>query len=103
VTGSKPKSITAALPAGEVIARIARIDDYGVWHAVQPWLMGRATLQAARKILIIGGDTHGGIIPALARRCPLPGVVNSTRATFSSSRMSLMSSSRHLASPSMSF
>jgi Plasmid pRiA4b ORF-3-like protein len=47
----QPKPITADLPAAEVIARIAGIDEYDAWRNAQPWLTSRVPLQAAREIL----------------------------------------------------
>ncbi|MGH3922746.1 MAG: plasmid pRiA4b ORF-3 family protein, partial [Pseudonocardiaceae bacterium] len=44
-----PKPITADLPADELLARLADVDD--AWHAVQPWLAGRDPLRSAREIL----------------------------------------------------
>lgn len=46
-----PKPITADLPADELIARLAEVAEEEAWYAVQPWLVGRNPLQAARDIL----------------------------------------------------
>ncbi len=46
-----PKPISADLPADELIARVADLDEDDAWDSVQPWLIGRAPLQAAREIL----------------------------------------------------
>ncbi|MGH3908456.1 MAG: plasmid pRiA4b ORF-3 family protein [Pseudonocardiaceae bacterium] len=46
-----PKPITADLPADELLARLADVDENDPWHAAQPWLTGRDPLLAAREIL----------------------------------------------------
>lgn len=46
-----PKPISADLPAAELVARLADIDEDDPWHAAQPWLIGRDPLLAAREIL----------------------------------------------------
>jgi len=46
-----PKPISADLPADELLARLADIDEDDAWHAAQPWLTGRDPLSAAREIL----------------------------------------------------
>ncbi|MGB8202457.1 MAG: hypothetical protein WCF33_22690, partial [Pseudonocardiaceae bacterium] len=42
-----PKPISADLPADELIARVADLDEDDAWDSAQPWLIGRAPLQAA--------------------------------------------------------
>ncbi len=46
-----PKPISAALPADELLARVADSDEDDAWHAARPWLIGRDPLPAAREIL----------------------------------------------------
>lgn len=46
-----PQPISADLPAGELLARIADNDEDDAWQSAQPWLAGRAALPAAREIL----------------------------------------------------
>ena len=51
-----PEPISADLPADELIARLADIDENDAWHAAQPWLVGRDPLLAAREILAAAAD-----------------------------------------------
>ena len=46
-----PEPISADLPADELVARLADIDENDPWHAARPWLIGRDPLLAAREIL----------------------------------------------------
>ena len=46
-----PKPITADLPAAQLIARLAAVEDGKRWGAAQTWLRGRDPLPAARDLL----------------------------------------------------
>jgi hypothetical protein len=48
-----PKPISADLPADELLAQLAGHDEDNTWQAVQPWLIGRDPLLAAREILAV--------------------------------------------------